>query len=90
MSVELGRRSLDDCLSSCIICAQSNLKDMISFCVYHRSDLDADRLLVVTAIILNSEKDTLFLVFFILVLLVVVVVVVVVAKDGEELAYRRR
>jgi len=72
MSVGLGRRSLDDCLSLCIICAQSNLKDLISFDVYHRSDLDAyDRLLVVTAIILNSEKDTLFLMIFF------------VAKDGE-------
>jgi len=45
---------------------------LISFDVYHRSDLDAyDRLLVVTAIILNSEKDTLFLMIFF------------VAKDGE-------
>ena len=83
MSVELGRWSLDldDCLSLCNICAQSNLNDLISFCVYHRSDLDAyDRLFEVTAIILNSEKDTLFLIFFIL----------VVAKDGEVLSYRRR
>jgi len=71
--MSVGLRSLDDCLSLCIICAQSNLKDLISFCVYHKSDLDAyDRLLVVTAIILNSEKDTLFLVIFF------------VAKDGEE------
>ena len=81
MSVELGRRSLDDCLSSCIICAQSNLKDMISFCVYHRSDLDAyDKLFVIIAIILSFENDTLFLICFFL----------IVAKDEEELAYRRR